>query len=212
MKTESLDWQKKSTERKVSSLKELFYFAFADIMAKIEYQKVGNSLRYATHREITFDERFLIEQYLLANVAPKTEYYERQPGLFIYLGIDSRLVSDLKRFHSKGSLNSLAENENDVNTSVHGLIHEAMQTYYFERIGDTILQIRREIAQGKANQSQARLNGLRIEMEELLKAYNIYSNTQLTLLQVIPAELRSYFGIKHVPSEILPQNDDVWAS
>jgi hypothetical protein len=177
------------------SMKELFYFSFADLMARVEYHLEANSLRYATHRKMTDSERIIVEQYLLTNFAQKTEYYKRQPSLFVYLGTDAQLTKELDTFHLKNTLRELVEKEKDVKDSVSGLISQSMQNYYFEQIGDAILDARREIAEVTAGVSEERLGGLKIKLAELVKAYNVYTNQKITIDEIIPSELKSYFGI-----------------
>jgi hypothetical protein len=178
-----------------ASMKELFYFSFADLMARVEYHQEANTLRYATHRKIAYSERVIVEQYLLTNFAQKTEYYKRQPALFVYLGTDAQLTKDLDAFHLKNTLRELVEKEKDVKDSVSGLINQSMQNYYFERIGDTILDARREIADVETGLADERLGMLKMKMEELVKAYNVYTDQKITINEVIPSELKSYFGI-----------------
>jgi len=177
------------------SMKELFYFSFADLMARVEYHQEANSLRYATQRKMTLNERIIVEQYLLANFAQKTEYYKRQPALFVYLGTDAQLTKELDTFHLKNTLRELVEKEKDVKDSVSGLISQSMQNYYFEQIGDTILDARREIAEVTADISEERLGELKIKLAELVKAYNVYTDQKITIDEIIPSELKSYFGI-----------------
>src|SRR5262245_39819678 len=98
-------------------MKELFYFDFAELMVRVDYEEKTNSLCYATHREMTFDERVIMEQYLLTKVALKTAYYKQQPSQFVYLGIDRQLQKSLSRFNSKSSQQSLAEKEDEVDAS-----------------------------------------------------------------------------------------------
>jgi hypothetical protein len=173
-------------------MKELFYFSFADLMARIEYHPESNSLRYATHREMSFGERVIIEQYLLTNFAVKTEYYKRQSARFAYLGPDTQLIKALNVFCLKNTSRELAEKEKDVEDSVRGLISQAMQNYYFEQIGDTILDARREIAKAGAGVSAERLGKLKRKMKELIKAYNVYTDQKITIDEIIPSELKSY--------------------
>lgn len=193
-------------------MKELLYFSFADLMARIEYNQEANSLRYTTHRKMTYGERVIVEQYLLTNIALKTDYYKRQPALFIYVGIDAQLAKELNLFHLKNSLKSLVEKEQDVKDSVNGLINHSMQNYYFEQIGDAILTARREIENFEAGPLDDRLGQLRIKMEELVKAYNAYTDQKITINEVIPSELKSYFGIPAeamcLPSGQLANEDD----
>jgi hypothetical protein len=177
------------------SMKELFYFSFADLMARAEYLQEANTLRYATHRKMAYNERVIVEQYLLTTFAPKTEYYKRQPALFVYLGTEAQLAKELDMFHLKNTLKELVEKEKDVKDSVNGLISQSMQNYYFEQIGDTILDARREIASVGAGIEVDRLGRLKMKMQELVKAYNAYTEQNITMDEVIPTELKSYFGI-----------------
>ncbi|MCI0694791.1 hypothetical protein L0337_22640 [candidate division KSB1 bacterium] len=188
-------------------MKELFYFSFADLMARIEYHQAANSLRYATHREMTFNERFIVEQYLLADFAPKTEYYKRQPASFIYLGTDKQLTKAMDTLHLKNTSRELEEQE--VNDSVSGLISRSMQNYYFEQIGDMILEARREMAAVEAGIADERRGRSRFSLEnmnascgrrkkklaELVEAYNVYADQKIAIGEIIPSELKSYFGI-----------------
>jgi hypothetical protein len=176
-------------------MKELLYFSFADLMARVEYHQEANSLRYATHRKMSHSERIVIEQYILTNIALKTEYYKRQPALFIYVGVDAQLAKELDLFHLKNTLKTLVEKEKDVKDSVHGLINQSMQNYYFEQIGDAILDVRREIKSAAAGSPDGRLDQLKIKMEELVKAYNSYTDQKITINEVIPSELKSYFAL-----------------
>lgn len=172
-------------------MKELLYFSFADLMVRVEYNQDANSLRYASHRKITFGERVIVEQYLLTNIALKTDYYKKHPALFISLGVDAALVKDLNLFHLKNTLKFLVDKEKDVKASVNELISQSMVSYYFEQIGDTILEIRQAVASGAKDEG---LNKLKVKVEELIKAYNLYSDQKLTVTQVVPSELQEYFS------------------
>ena len=174
-------------------MKELLYFSFADLMVRVEYNKEANSLRYATHRKITFGERVIVEQYLLTNIALKTDYYKKQPALFIYLGIDKQLVKDLNLFHLKNTLKTLVDKEKDVKASVNNLINQSMLNFYFEKIGDTILAIRDTIQEKK---SDSELQQLKQTLEELVEAYNLYTDEKINMEKVLPVELQAYLGYR----------------
>lgn len=178
-------------------MNELFYFSFADLMVRVEYSREANALRYASHRKMTFNERVVVEQYLLANFAVKTEYYKQQASLFVYLGLEAQLTKDLNLFHLKSTLKTLVDKEKDVKASVQSLISSSMENYYFEKIGETIIAMREEVQKGF---TQECVQPLRVRMEELVKAYNLHSRQQLSLAQVVPAELQPYFGFKILPS------------
>jgi hypothetical protein len=181
-------------------------------MARVEYHHEANSLRYTTHRQMTYGERVVVEQYLLTNIALKTEYYKRQPALFIYVGLEAQLVKELNLFHLKNTLKTLVEKEQDVKNSVSGLINQSMQNYYFEQIGDTILDARKEIRNFASGCSDDQPGRRKTKMEELVKAYNAYAGQKITINEVIPSELKSFFGISaeaaYFPSAQVVREDD----
>ncbi|MBN2092878.1 hypothetical protein JW964_24870 [candidate division KSB1 bacterium] len=170
-------------------MKELFYFTFADLMVQAEYAQESNSLKYASHRDMNFGERIAIEQYLLSNFALKTEYYKRQPAVFIFLGVDKRLIRELNLFHLKNTLNSIVSREKEVDEKVKMLINDSLQNYYFEQIGDTILALRKEV---NGNCRSEVIVENQSKMAELLKAYNLYAGKNISLAEVIPDELKAF--------------------
>jgi len=184
---------------------ELFYFSFADLMVRAEYNAEANSLRYASHRKITFNERVLVEQYLLSSHAPKTDYYKKEPSFFIYLGKEPQLVKELNLFHLKSTLQTLVDKEKEVKESVHELIHQSMQNYYFEQIGDALLRMRQEVTIGV---SRERALPLRHKLEELVEAYNLYADTKISVTEAIPADLRVHFGFPLLVAAPAPEIEE----
>ncbi len=178
-------------------MKELFYFSFADLMARIEYHRAANALRYATHRAMSFQERMLVEQHLLASFAQKTEYFEREPALFIYLGTDEELAQTLEDFHARNSLQEFGDEE--VAASVGNLISQSLERYYFERIGDALLDARHTLAAKAAGDNLLQRDRRKAKLQELVDAYNHYTGQKITLAEIVPAELKPCFG--------LPQED-----
>lgn len=167
-------------------MKELFYFSFSDLMIQVQYSDQANSLQYSSHRKITFGERVIIEQYLLTNVAIKTEYYSKHPAMLVYLGINSRLVKDLNLFHIRNTIKFLKDKEQDVEKSVRDLIDRSMSNYYFEQIGNTILEIRRCIQEPLLGKE---LTHYRNKLVDLISAYNLYSERKVSIEEVLPKEL-----------------------
>ena len=173
-------------------MNELFYFAFADLMVRIEYDKDANALRYVSHRKIAAGERIIVEQYILASIAIKTDYFKRHPSRFIYLGLEAQLVKHLERFHRQ----TMLEKEKDMEASVAGLINHSMQHFYFEQIGDAIIAMRQELSSGGV---EAEVAPLRRKIGELVKAYNHYAEQRINITEVIPAELQPHFGLSVPP-------------
>ncbi len=164
-------------------------------MIQVRYKQEVNSLLYSSHRKLTFGERVIVEQYLLTNIAVKTEYYKKHPAVLNYQGVEHKLVKELNQFHLKNTLKNLKDKEHDVEDSVKGLIDSSMSNYYFEQIGDIILELR-DVARDSVAEDDENLNCFKVRLEELIEAYNAHSDRKVTYRQVIPKELISLFSEK----------------
>ena len=173
-------------------MKELLYFSFADLMASVELCHKASTLRYATHRKMSHIERSTLEQYLLASFIKNSNPHARKEILITYLGTDKSLVKPLEVFHSKNELQELAKKE--VNDAVNELISRSMQEYYFEQIGDTILAARRDATSLQAGIASEH-NRYKAKLEELIRAYNSHAGQKITIEEIVPTELKTYFGI-----------------
>ena len=169
---------------------ELFYFSSSDLLIKVEYVKEGNFLRYASHREMERGERVMAEQYIMVELAPKTDYYFKHPATFAYLGTDKQLKKRLAAFHHKNDLKVLARDEKEITETVNSLITDSMRDYYTGKIGELLISVRSELKDGWKYDTQ--FADWKQQMNELLNAYNIYTDQKVTLDEVIPSELRSY--------------------
>lgn len=171
-------------------MKELLYFSFSELMVRVEYSKDANSLRYSSHRRISYGERVIIEQYLLTSFASKTDYYKRFPALLVYLGINTKLAKELNLFQLKNTLKSLKDKDKAVKNSVRDLIDQSMANYYFEQIGDTILAIRKLF---KGPYTDKEVKYYENKLEQLVDAYNIYAEKKVSFEQVLPKRLLPLF-------------------
>ncbi len=172
-------------------MKELLYFSASDLMIEVNYKPENNSIHYASHRRLTFGERVIVEQYLLSNVAVKTEYFRKHPAALNYLGIDGRLVKDLNQFHLKNTIKTLKEKEQEVEASVRALIHHSMSNYYFEQIGTKLLELRRKTRGAAADDE---LRTLQLQLAELVDAYNHYSEKKVQVQDLLPRDLAASFS------------------
>ena len=166
---------------------ELLYFSSLDLMVKVEYFKKTNSLRYASHREIEHNEKTLTEQYIMGKATPNHSL--KLPSSFVYLGIDKRLQKRLARFHQENDLKALLGKDKEITAAVNNLINVSMRNYYAEKIGDVIITARSELKAGW--QSESKLASLKLQMSELLRAYNLYAEQKVALNEIIPLELKA---------------------
>ena len=156
-------------------------------MVQVSYKKEANSLNYYSHRKLSFGERVIVEQYLLTNIAVKTEYYKKHPALFNYLGINSKLTKDLNEFHLKNTIKTLKEKNTEAADSVKKLINKSMASYYFEHIGNTILEIREAVKEPLYNKN---LEIYESKLKQLVDAYNVHSVEKVTYQNIVPKELK----------------------
>jgi hypothetical protein len=155
-------------------------------MVQVIYKKEENSLDYYSHRKLNFGERVVIEQYLLNNIATKTEYYKKTPAILNYVGINSQLVRELNQFHLKNTINLLKEKEKEVERSVKTLIDKSMQNYYFEQIGNTIIEMKKAL---RSSGSRDGIDDFSERLRNLVDAYNNYTESKVALRDVLPDEL-----------------------
>jgi hypothetical protein len=172
-------------------MKELLYFSSSDVMVQVVYKPRPNALDYYSHRKLSFGERIIVEQYLLNNIAIKTDYYNKHPSMLNYIGINSSLVKELNQFHLRNTINGLKEKEKEVESSVKDLIDSSLSGYYFEQIGNVLIDIR-NLLKGKYSYSDIHFN--RNRLSQLLHAYNLHSGRDLKLWDVLPEELRTIFS------------------
>ncbi len=173
----------------VLNMKELLYFSSSDLMIQVSYKKDLNSIHYFSHRELSFGERVVVEQYLLTNIAVKTEYYKKHPAMLNYIGVNSRLVKDLNQFHLKNTMSTVKEKDRDVDDTVKCLISQSMSNYYFEQIGDILV----EMKDTSNSSNDDELFGLASRLTALVEAYNEHSENKVTIDELVPSELKGLF-------------------
>ncbi len=179
-------------------MKELFYFSKSNVMVQVQYSYQANALRYASHRNITEVERNIIEKYIAENVATEAKNPRFADATIQYSGVDYKLIHHLNQFQAVKPFGepeqrySAEENpfesliNKDVENSVQDLIHTSMTNYYFEKIGNAILEVRQKIS---GNAAEDELKSYRKHLEELVEAYNQYSNKPVSVKEVLPKEL-----------------------
>ena len=167
-------------------------------MVQVQYSYESNALCYASHRNVTEVERNVIERYIKENVATEAKNPRFVEATIQYTGIDYKLINHLNQFQSvkpfgesdqrfAGDTNPFESLINkDVENSVQDLIHTSMSNYYFEKIGNAILEVRKEL---RNDAGAEELGVYRHRLEELVAAYNQYSNKPVTIEEVLPKEL-----------------------
>ena len=176
-------------------MNELLYFSDVDVLLRVNYGIDSNSIRYTSHRSLLYKERKIIENYLLKEIAPKTDYYKRTPSLLLYVGVEKQLVKKLKFFRVKNGMQKALDQKVIIDTQVKDLISQSLSTYYFEKIGDEIIRLR-QILKNNCNdfQVEKKLKQIRV----LLKAYNENSGRNINIRSVLPKEvLNHYLELTH---------------
>ena len=164
---------------------ELFYFPTFDLLIKIVYASEANSIRYATHRAVKTNEKKVVERYILQEIAPRTDYYDRHPSLLLYMGVDVSLKKDLKTYQVKDTIKTIIDRKHNIDQKVQDLISSSLSNYYFERLGDKLLQLR----QAMENHDDSGLFQSTLkEIRALLNAYNQNSGQEIDIRTILPPE------------------------
>lgn len=170
-------------------MKELLYFSSSDLMVQVDYKEEVNSISYHSHRELSFGERVVVEQYLLTNIAVKTDYYKKYPAMLGYSGVDSKLVKELNQFHIKNTMNDAKRKKSAVNDSVQNLIDRSLSNYYFEQIGNTLLELRKA---SQNDDTTSQIKSFATKLKELVSAYNSHNAQCVDIDEIVPTDLRSF--------------------
>jgi len=174
-------------------MKELFYFSNSKLLIKAEYFSDLNSIKYSTHRKTTGKERSAVEQYILTTFALKTQYFESDPSSLEYSGVDVRLKKEMKLLRLKKVLKVMAVHEQEATEHVTALINNSMSTYYFERIGDTILEMRKQVSDKHVHKFIT-IEKTKKDIEQLIEAYNNYTERKTSIDKVLPRDLIEFFN------------------
>lgn len=174
-------------------MKELVYFGKLDLLIKVHYDKDANAIRYLTHRKASADERISIEKYIIANFAAGTDYLTDDYSALLYIGVDPDLEKNLKSFREEHDMKRMNARSAKLDAMVRQLVKGSLKEFYFKRLGDSLLEFRKQIKK-KEVASDVALEKLKANIIELIEAYNSYSEQKVTLDTAVPSDLRVYFN------------------
>ena len=78
------------------------------------------------------------------------------------------------------------------------MISSSMSNYYFERIGDTIIEMRKQMKNQKDHENLIIIEKTKKNIKELVTAYNIYSDKKISIENAVPADLKDYFEYNRI--------------
>ncbi len=171
-------------------MNELLFFPSVDVLVRVNYGIDTNSIRYTTHRSLLSKERKVVENYLLKEVAPKTEYYKRTPSILLYVGVEKKLIKDLKFFRVKDVMQKALNHKFVIDNQVKDLISHSLSNYYFEKVGEEIIKLRNLL---KNDYSELNLEKMLVQISVLLRAYNENSGQNINIKKVLPREVLSHY-------------------
>ncbi len=178
-------------------MKELFYFSKSDLMIQVQYSYEANTIRYASHRDISDTERSLIEKYIHENIITDKNVEQVDSVALDYLGIDYKLVGNLNQFHAVKPLKNKDEKpessnpfehlmNKDIDKSVQNLIDTSMENYYFEKIGTTIIELREVV---ETDVKAPEIKKIQRDLRDLIEAYNQYAARKVDVKDLLPNEM-----------------------
>ena len=87
----------------------------------------------------------------------------------------------------------MAVHEQEATEHVTALINNSMSTYYFERIGDTILEMRKQVSDKHVHKFIT-IEKTKKDIEQLIEAYNNYTERKTSIDKVLPRDLIEFFN------------------
>ncbi len=162
-------------------MKELFYFSNSDLMIQVHNDEEHNSLKYTSHREISSGERELVERYLRNNFANSVFNIAELD----YVGINKQLEKNLNQLQVKQKTQKTTPpvSNKKAEKAVRSLIADTMSTYYFDKIGDKLIEMKHDL------NVLENLSKYKADLLDLVSAYNVHAVKKITLSQVLPKEI-----------------------
>lgn len=110
--------------------REFYFFMEMDILVALTFEGY-----YWTHRTV----RNSIEK---NNLEEAIRLQSGHTQKLIYLGVDTRLVAQKARLNRDKSVRRMSAKEKKVHSNVQSLIKTSMENYYFEKIGNALIDLR----------------------------------------------------------------------
>ncbi|OQX85342.1 hypothetical protein B6D60_08020 [candidate division KSB1 bacterium 4484_87] len=124
---------------------ELVYFSKFNLLIRATYDGELNAIRYETHRKPTPEEKKSVEVFLISKFAPDTNFHAEPSSSLIFSGVDTVLENDLSEMQFESYVKGLDSRYWELETKVNQLVHGSLRKFYFERLGDKILEFRKQI-------------------------------------------------------------------
>jgi hypothetical protein len=167
-------------------MEELYYLQNLDLLIKVMMDEDEGYVRFYTHRHITESETSEVEHFIHYQIGFEVPNHSGAPEFLRYAGLDSTLASELRFHRLQGTIKNVLNKKQDIDIKVHTLIETSLSTYYFERLGDELVKLRKAL---NAQESKETLHILLQNIKILLDAYNSNSGQNLELSQVVPEHL-----------------------
>ena len=98
--------QNESDNQLIPTVQDTLFFSVINILIYIEYYAKHHAILYYSHRKLMYDERVMVENFLLDKWAEQqTTYYQDPVSEFSYLGVDESLIEGLNDYYIKNNIN-----------------------------------------------------------------------------------------------------------
>ncbi len=174
-------------------MRELIYFSEYRLLIEVVYNHDLNMLRYETHRKPTPEEKKFVEIFLISKFAQDTDYFNETDSHLVFSGINPLLKMKLSQMEYESYLKASNSHGVDLKTQVSELVNSSLKNFYFERLGDSILELRKKVKKGNG-EKEIIVEKLKHNILELIEAYNKYSDTKVTVDKAVPRDLLGYFN------------------
>ncbi|NOZ62965.1 MAG: hypothetical protein GXO74_15015 [Calditrichaeota bacterium] len=174
-------------------MEELVYFSKFQLLIRAGYDRDLNVIRYETHRKPLPEEKKSVEVFLISKFALDTDYFQESSSSLIFNGVDGALEKNLAQMQFESYAKKLDSHYWELELKVSELVHGSLRKFYFEHLGDSILEFRKKVNKRNPDKEIV-VEKLKHNILELIEAYNRYSETKVTVDKAVPRDLRDYFN------------------
>ena len=168
-------------------MKNVYYFSSLDLLVQIRESQGKRIIHFTTHRPASEEELQQIETFIANkfDLCKEGSDEDCESVYLLYLGVEESLQQENHYQILQGTIQEVVNKKQIIDRKVKQLIDESLSTWYFEKLGEKLISLRRAINQ-TANPQH--IQQMISEISLLLDAYNLHAGQDLRLAQILPQE------------------------
>lgn len=168
-------------------MKDIYYFSSIDLLVRICQSQGKRIIHFTTHRPAVESELQTVEAFIAKkfDLCQANSSEDDEAVYLLYLGVEQGLQNENRYQHLQSTINKVVNKKQIIDQQVEDLINQSLSNYYFEKLGEKLIVLRRAINQNATAHHIEKMIG---EIRLLLDAYNYHAGQDLSLSQILPRE------------------------